>query len=337
MSEESQISSENAGFQVNWLTLTKMAGSAYYSLHSHQQIDIHLCKICFINCSVGDSEMEKDKKLSNNALKRKYKNPTIEEDPLQFHAKPKDLSVNASDMPAEVAKNTVTELIFSRSPFSSFALEPKLISLLENPLSQNGLAIKTCTTVQNVVIPTMLEKRRNMLIKSQTGSGKTLSYLVPVVNDLMQLGAAAVSRNDGSRALIIAPTRELCAQIADVLAKITQCCVWIVGGSITGGEKKKSEKARLRKGVVVLVATPGRLLDHIKTTESFNLTKLRWVVMDEADRLLDMGTFRCCGEIDCIRHLSLTPAIFRFRTDGTGDSESHPRREPPWSEREKQR
>jgi ATP-dependent RNA helicase DDX31/DBP7 len=59
--------------------------------------------------------------------------------------------------------------------------------------------------------------------------------------------------------------------------------------SITGGERKKSEKARLRKGVVVLVGTPGRLLDHLKTTESFTLQKLRWVVLDEVDRLLDMG------------------------------------------------
>jgi ATP-dependent RNA helicase DDX31/DBP7 len=57
----------------------------------------------------------------------------------------------------------------------------------------------------------------------------------------------------------------------------------------SGGEKKKSEKARLRKGVVVLVSTPGRLLDHLKTTESFTLKNLRWIILDEADRLLDMG------------------------------------------------
>lgn len=59
--------------------------------------------------------------------------------------------------------------------------------------------------------------------------------------------------------------------------------------SVTG-EKKKSEKARLRKGVVVLVTTPGRLLDHLRTTESFVLQRMRWLVLDEADRLLDMGT-----------------------------------------------
>ena len=108
-------------------------------------------------------------------------------------------------------------------------------------------------------------------MKSQTGSGKTLAYLLPVLNDLVSLGSG-LKRTDGTRALILAPTRELCSQIADVLNKMTQCCVWIVGGSVTGGEKKKSEKARLRKGVVVLVATPGRLLDHIKTTERYQHT-----------------------------------------------------------------
>ena len=106
-----------------------------------------------------------------------------------------------------------------------------------------------------------------------------------------------VQRTDGTRALIIAPTRELCSQIADVLNRLTKCCVGIVGGCVTGGEKRKSEKARLRKGVVVLVGTPGRLLDHLKTTESFSLQWLKWIVLDEADRLLDLGFERTVLDI----------------------------------------
>lgn len=109
------------------------------------------------------------------------------------------------------------------------------------------------------------------------------------VNDLMSI-SPQLKRGDGTRALIISPTRELCQQIEDVLSQLTtKSCCYIVSGCISGGEKKKSEKARLRKGVVVLVSTPGRLLDHLKTTESFTLTNLRWIVLDEADRLLDMG------------------------------------------------
>jgi ATP-dependent RNA helicase DDX31/DBP7 len=124
------------------------------------------------------------------------------------------------------------------------------------------MGLLSSTRIQSVVVP-LLTTPQNILMKSQTGSGKTLAYLIPLLNDLMRL-VPAVKRGDGTRALIIAPTRELCSQIADVLARLTQCCVWIVGGSITGGEKKKSEKARLRKGVTVLVGTPGTEID--KTT-----------------------------------------------------------------------
>jgi ATP-dependent RNA helicase DDX31/DBP7 len=62
-----------------------------------------------------------------------------------------------------------------------------------------------------------------------------------------------------------------------------------VGGAVLGGESRGSEKARLRKGVTVLVATPGRLLDHLANTAAFRTAELRWLVLDEADRLLDLG------------------------------------------------
>ena len=62
-----------------------------------------------------------------------------------------------------------------------------------------------------------------------------------------------------------------------------------MGGSVAGGENKNKEKARLRKGVHVLVATPGRLLDHLQNTTAFQTSELKWLVLDEADRLLDLG------------------------------------------------
>ena len=64
---------------------------------------------------------------------------------------------------------------------------------------------------------------------------------------------------------------------------------WVVPGYLIGGEKKKSEKARIRRGMNVLISTPGRLLDHLSSTKNLNLGRLHWLVMDEADRLLDMG------------------------------------------------
>lgn len=74
-----------------------------------------------------------------------------------------------------------------------------------------------------------------------------------------------------------------------VLTRVVRPFIWLVPGSISGGERRKSEKARLRKGVTILVCTPGRLLDHLKTTKCFRRDSMRWLILDEADRLLDMG------------------------------------------------
>jgi ATP-dependent RNA helicase DDX31/DBP7 len=93
--------------------------------------------------------------------------------------------------------------------------------------------------------------------------------------------------------LILCPTRELVTQTAVIAEKVCQNSFpWLVAGYLSGGEKRKSEKARLRKGITILIATPGRLLDHLSKTDSLMMSlkgKLEWVVLDESDRLLDMG------------------------------------------------
>ena len=207
------------------------------------------------------------------------------EDPNLYHAKPAELSINALKRPRPLAKNSS---IFSKSNFASLGLDARLVRTLEGDEADGGFGLSTTTHVQSAAIP-ILSKRCNSLIRSQTGSGKTFTYLLPILHDIMTI-TPRIHRTEGTRALIVSPTRELCQQIEEVLYRITiKSCCYVVSGIISGGEKKKSEKARLRKGVVVLVSTPGRLLDHLKTTESFNLNNLRWMVLDEADRLLDMG------------------------------------------------
>ena len=217
--------------------------------------------------------------------KPKYQNVSIEDDPMQYHAKPRDLSKNALKRP--LANITKSSHIFTRTSFSTFKLDDRLSSHLEKSEDDGGMALTTCTRVQSVVI-TALQIKQNILMKSETGSGKTLAYLIPIVDDLLKR-PEPVNRSQGTFAVILTPTRELCAQIADVTEALTKCCVSIVGGCISGGEKRKSEKARLRKGINILASTPGRLLDHLRATESFSLHQVRWVVLDEADRLLDMG------------------------------------------------
>jgi ATP-dependent RNA helicase DDX31/DBP7 len=78
-----------------------------------------------------------------------------------------------------------------------------------------------------------------------------------------------ITRAQGTFAIVICPTRELCLQVADVLTMLARRFVWLVGGAVHGGEHRGKEKARLRKGVTVVVATPGRLLDHLQNTQAF--------------------------------------------------------------------
>uniref|UniRef100_A0A6A7FXL9 ATP-dependent RNA helicase n=2 Tax=Hirondellea gigas TaxID=1518452 RepID=A0A6A7FXL9_9CRUS len=169
---------------------------------------------------------------------------------------------------------------FSNQSFASMNLCDRLTNQLENHMN-----LKEPTHIQAKAIPVMLSGR-DVLIRSQTGSGKTLAYLIPMVQKLRN---KSVERSQGTKALILAPTRELSLQIFLVLESLLRAYHWMIPGIIMGGERKKSEKQRLRKGCTILVATPGRCLDHLKTTKAFKISQLEWLILDEADRLLDLG------------------------------------------------
>lgn len=158
-------------------------------------------------------------------------------------------------------------------------------SLLCSHLSKQGF--EHPTHVQARSIPPLLAGR-DVLVESATGSGKTLSYLVPIF-DALAKKQPKVERAHGTLALILCPTRELCLQVLDIATIISRRFTWIVPGSIHGGENRAKEKARLRKGVNVLVCTPGRLYDHLTKTAAFDVRRVEWIILDEADRLLDLG------------------------------------------------
>ena len=202
--------------------------------------------------------------------------------------------------PIVIAKSVAKDPVLKG--FAGLGLQPTLATHLEK------LKILDPTEIQCVSIPKLLNTNdRDMIIQAQTGSGKTFAFLLPILNHLMTASANQekdnFTRYSGCLALILVPTRELAQQISMVLESLlkytsdSQHKHWIVSGLITGGESKKSEKARLRKGINVLVATPGRLLDHLKTTESFYVGNLRWLVLDEADNLLHLGFEETLKEI----------------------------------------
>ncbi|KAL9109546.1 MAG: hypothetical protein Q9227_005882 [Pyrenula ochraceoflavens] len=180
--------------------------------------------------------------------------------------------------------------------FTTLGLTPQIAAHL---LTKMG--IKNPTGIQQACIPQLLKENCDAFIQSETGSGKTLAYLLPLVQKLVTLSEQSKSpqqhpdklsglhRSSGLFVIVLAPTRELCKQISVVLECLLGCARWIVQGTVIGGEKKKSEKARLRKGINILVATPGRLVDHLENTRVLDVGSVRWLVLDEGDRLMELG------------------------------------------------
>ncbi|KAL1131542.1 hypothetical protein AAG570_011159 [Ranatra chinensis] len=153
-------------------------------------------------------------------------------------------------------------------------------------LEQN-FNVTQLTTVQKLSIPQLLAGK-DALVRSQTGSGKTLAYAIPILQSLQGV-RPKLTRDSGIRALVILPTRELALQTYECFLKLVKSYTWIVPGLLAGGEKKKSEKARLRKGINILVGTPGRVLDHALTTKVLSFHLVSWLILDEGDKLLEMG------------------------------------------------
>ena len=161
--------------------------------------------------------------------------------------------------------------------FETLDLDPQLIAVLQT------LGYTEPTPIQREAIPHALEAR-DLLACAQTGTGKTAAFALPILDELLRI------EPDGRRpirALVLAPTRELAAQIAESFRSYTP------GGRICsevvfGGVGKRPQVTALRRGVDVLVATPGRLLDLMGDGE-VDLSQVEMFVLDEADRMLDMG------------------------------------------------
>jgi len=141
------------------------------------------------------------------------------------------------------------------------------------------------TEVQARTLPALLAGR-DVLGAARTGSGKTLAFLVPCVELLHR---ARYAPRNGTGALVISPTRELALQIYGVARDLMAHGHSQTHGLVMGGANRRAEAERLAKGVNLLVATPGRLLDHLQNTPGFVTRSLAALVVDEADRILEIG------------------------------------------------
>lgn len=176
----------------------------------------------------------------------------------------------------------MTEIVTTDSPsFSTLGLAPELL----RALTESGYT--TPTPIQAQAIPVALAGG-DVMAGAQTGTGKTAAFALPLLQKLLPLANSSTSpAKHPVRALILTPTRELAIQVEESVkayAKHTQLRSLVV----YGGVDIKTQTPHLKTGVEVLVATPGRLLDHIEQ-KTLQLNQVQMLILDEADRMLDMG------------------------------------------------
>ena len=158
-------------------------------------------------------------------------------------------------------------------PFKKLGLHPHLVA------ATRRMHYTEPTPIQAEAIPAILAGR-DVIATAQTGTGKTAAFLLPLLHHLMK-------KPRGAPCLILSPTRELAQQIETVCRELAQKAP-IRSGLVIGGASMERQVRLLREGVDVLVATPGRLIDHLRHRLAV-LQRVGVLVLDEADRLFDMG------------------------------------------------
>ncbi|CAH6906269.1 ATP-dependent RNA helicase RhlE [Vibrio chagasii] len=183
--------------------------------------------------------------------------------------------------------------------FSSQGFAPELVKALTE------CGYEKLTPIQQKAIP-MARKGHDIFATAQTGTGKTAAFSLPVIQHLLNSGKKA-SRGT-ARGLVLAPTRELAAQIAQNIkdyVKYTELSV----SAVYGGNKMSSQVRQLELGVDILVATPGRLEEHLEAG-NVSIANLEFLVFDEADRILDMGFINAVRKI--MLDVETSPQIMMF-------------------------
>ena len=163
--------------------------------------------------------------------------------------------------------------------FSEFDLHPQLLAGLE------AAGFLRCTPIQALTLPLALNGR-DVAGQAQTGTGKTLAFLVAVIDRLLKRPALADRKPEDPRALILAPTRELAIQIHKDAMKLD---LGLKFALVYGGVDYDKQRQQLQDGADVIIATPGRLIDYVKQHKVVSLHACEMCVLDEADRMFDLG------------------------------------------------
>ncbi len=172
------------------------------------------------------------------------------------------------------------------SNFAHFNLEEKILKVLKD------INYETPTAIQSAAIPKVLSGQ-DLIACAQTGTGKTGAFMLPILNILAK---SPLEKDNKPKALILVPTRELALQVAEETKKYSKYLSYIRAVCIYGGVPYPIQKRSLSSHYDILIATPGRLIDHIEQ-KRINLSEIKVLVLDEADRMLDMGFIEAVEQI----------------------------------------
>jgi len=200
--------------------------------------------------------------------------------------KPQENGASSQDDENSQQNDPTAELPGNKAELAGILSDKSFASLKGHVCDKtlNGIAdmgFTHMTDIQAKTIPTLLEGR-DLVGNAKTGSGKTLAFLIPAVQLIYQL--KFLPRN-GTGVVIISPTRELSMQTFGVLRELLKHHDHTYG-LVMGGANRATEMQKLEKGINILVATPGRLLDHLQNTKNFLFKNLQCLIIDEADRIL---------------------------------------------------
>jgi len=182
-----------------------------------------------------------------------------------------------TDLPTDGAPS-LPGAAFTPQDFSELKLSEKTSKAIDE------MKFTAMTEIQQRAIPPAMAGR-DILGAAKTGSGKTLAFLIPAVE---MLSALRFKPRNGTGVLVVSPTRELALQIFGVARELMQFHSQTFG-IVIGGANRRAEVEKLTKGVNLLIATPGRLLDHLQNTPGFVFKNCKALVIDEADRILEVG------------------------------------------------
>ncbi|KNE63378.1 ATP-dependent RNA helicase HAS1 [Allomyces macrogynus ATCC 38327] len=241
--------------------------------------------------------------------KKSKKRPAPGADPIDDTPKPAAATENADDAPASVDESAAESTGVDAAQEEELDMEESLESAPKKLKSEHTVALEDLnrdftalevstntkkaiqemgftqmTEIQARTVPAALTGR-DILGAAKTGSGKTLSFLLPALELLVN---AKFKPRNGTGAIVITPTRELALQIFGVAKDLLKYQPQTFG-IVMGGANRKAEADKLAKGVNLLIATPGRLLDHLQNTKGFIFKNLKTLIIDEADRILEVG------------------------------------------------